>query len=289
MLRSFTEAILKARPDIVLIDELPHTNIPGARHNHRYLDILEILKANIDVYTTLNVQHLESIATAIKQIMGIQVRATIPDEILLNADDIVLIDMPPRDLIQRVEEGKVYLGDMKHTAVENYFTEKNLTALRELALKAAARNVSEQMSDIKKLYHVEQPWAVSEAVLICLSAHDRAAEQLIYHAKRMAENLSAKLYAVYIESPAQKPLSAILQADLQVHLRMAEKLGAETHILTGFQPAKTIMEFSAKENVTHIFVGKGRVSTWREKFTGSILHDLVGQSRCSDSYYHRRQ
>jgi two-component system sensor histidine kinase KdpD len=273
-----TEAVLKAKPGLALIDELAHTNIPGSRHNKRYLDILEILKAGIDVYTTLNVQHLESFSASVKQITGISVRAIVPDEILLNADDIVLIDLPPRELMQRLREGKIYLGDMKHTAVENYFTEKNLTALRELALKAAARNVSQQIIDIKKSHRIEQPWPVSESVLICLSPHDKQPERLIHNAKHLADSLNAKLLAVYVENTVHKQLSAAIQTNLEANLRLAERLGAETMVLSGFHPAKTIIEFAMRENVTHIFVGKGRVSAWREKFTGSTLHDLVRRS-----------
>src|SRR6266436_2779197 len=200
------DAVLKRRPALVLVDELAHTNAEGSRHPKRYLDVQELLAAGIDVYSTMNVQHLESLNDVVAKITRIRVRETVPDNILELADEIEVVDLTPEALVERLEEGKVYVRDQAQRALKHYFSIGNLTALRELALRATAQRVDHQMLQYMQAHAIEGPWGASDRVLVCVSEDPRAVELLRY-SRRIADRLKAKWTALYIEGPRHSMLS----------------------------------------------------------------------------------
>ena len=196
------DAILARRPQIVLVDELAHTNAPGSRHPKRYLDVEELLSHGIDVYTTVNIQHIESLNDVVAQITRVRVRETVPDAIFDRADAVELVDLTPDDLIQRLKEGKVYVPKQAERALEHFFSPANLTALRELALRRTAERVDEQLRHQMQARAISGPWAAGERILVCVSEDPRAAG-LVRYAKRLADRLHAPWTALYVETPAQ--------------------------------------------------------------------------------------
>ena len=200
------DAILARRPQIVLVDELAHTNPPGCRHPKRYLDVEELLSAGINVYTTVNIQHIESLNDVVAQITRIRVRETVPDAIFDRADAIELVDLTPDDLIQRLKEGKVYVPKQARRALEHYFSPTNLTALRELALRRTAERVDEQLLTHMRARAIPGPWAAGERILVCIS-EDRRAAGLVRYARRMADRLHAPWTALYVETRRSLQLS----------------------------------------------------------------------------------
>src|SRR5271170_516147 len=236
------DAILARRPQLVLVDELAHTNAPGSRHPKRYLDVEELLAAGIDVYTTLNIQHVESLNDVVAQITRIRVRETVPDSVIERADDIELIDLTPEDLIQRLKEGKVYVPTQAERAVRHYFQPGNLTALRELALRRTAQRVDEQMLTYMQAHTISGPWAAGERVLVCVS-EDPAVGALVRYARRAADRLHAKWTAIYIESPRHHRLTEAQRDRIADALRLAERLGAETVTLPGSRIADELIGY----------------------------------------------
>src|ERR1700710_92584 len=222
------DAILARRPSLVLIDELAHTNAPGSRHPKRYLDVEELLTAGIDVYTTLNIQHVESLNDVVARITRIRVRETVPDRVIERADDIELIDLTPEDLIQRLKDGKVYVPSQAERAVRHYFLPGNLTALRELALRRTAQRVDNQMVDYMRSHAIEGPWQAGERVLVCIQGGSRASAT-VRHAKRLADQLRAPWTALNVETARSgAPPKAGAQRDTaEEALRLAQLLGAE--------------------------------------------------------------
>src|ERR1700749_4625984 len=200
------DAILTRKPKLVLVDELAHTNAPGSRHPKRYQDVEEILAHGIDVYSTLNVQHLESLNDVVAQITHVRVRETVPDSILDTADDIELVDLTPDDLLQRLKEGKVYLGDAAERAAQNYFVPGNLTALRELALRRTAQRVDAQMVNYMNANAIQGPWEAGERVLACIG-ESRESAALVRYARRFAEKLHASWVVMHVETSATTSLS----------------------------------------------------------------------------------
>jgi len=200
------DALLARRPQLALVDELAHTNAPGSRHPKRYLDVEELIWAGIDVYTTVNIQHLESLHDAVAQITGIQVRERLPDRILDQADEVQLIDLPPEDLIQRLKEGKVYVPEQASRAIEHYFRVGNLNALRELALRRTADRVDDQMRDYMQAQAIPGPWPTTERIMVCVSPSPFST-RLVRATKRRADRRNAPWVAVYIETPAHERLS----------------------------------------------------------------------------------
>src|ERR1700710_213871 len=192
------DAILTRNPRLVLVDELAHTNAPGSRHPKRYLDVEELLAAGIDVYTTLNIQHVESLNDVVARITRIRVRETVPDSMIERADDIELIDLTPEDLIQRLKDGKVYVPAQAERAVRHYFLPGNLTALRELALRRTAQRVDNQMVDYMRSHAIDGPWPAGERVLVCVQAGPKASAT-VRHAKRLADQLRAPWTAINVE------------------------------------------------------------------------------------------
>src|ERR1700710_2232538 len=222
------DGILKRRPQLVLVDELAHSNAPGSRHPKRYLDVEELIAAGIDVYTTLNIQHVESLNDVVARITRIRVRETVPDSMIERADDIELIDLTPEDLIQRLKDGKVYVPAQAERAVRHYFLPGNLTALRELALRRTAQRVDNQMVDYMRSHAIEGPWQAGERVLVCIQGGSRASAT-VRHAKRLADQLRAPWTALNVETARSgAPPKAGAQRDTaEEALRLAQLLGAE--------------------------------------------------------------
>ncbi|MET3899275.1 two-component system sensor histidine kinase KdpD [Devosia sp. UYZn731] len=268
------DAILARRPSLVLVDELAHTNAPGSRHTKRYLDVEEILAAGIDVYTTLNIQHVESLNDVVAQITGIRVRETVPDSIVDRADDIEIIDVTPQDLIKRLQDGKVYLPTTAQRAVENYFSPGNLTALRELALRRTAQRVDDQLLTHMRSHAIPGPWGAGERVVVCIDEHPRA-PSLVRYARRQAERLRAPWLALHVETARITTMSEEDKDRLAATLRLAEQLGGEAITLPGQDVATEIVRYANANNVTHIIIGKPRKPRWREYFEGSVSHELI--------------
>jgi two-component system sensor histidine kinase KdpD len=271
------DAILKRRPELVLVDELAHTNAEGSRHPKRYLDVQELLAAGIDVYSTMNVQHLESLNDVVAKITRIRVRETVPDNILELADEIEVVDLTPEALVERLEEGKVYVRDQAQRALKHYFSIGNLTALRELALRATAQRVDNQMLQYMQSHAIEGPWGASDRVLVCISEDPRAVELLRY-SRRIADRLKAKWTALYIEGPRHSVLSEMQRDTIAETLRVAERLGGEAITIPGEGIADDIVNYAKANNFTHIVVGKAQRSRWFELLHGSVVRDLVRSS-----------
>lgn len=268
------DAILDRRPGLVLVDELAHTNPAGSRHPKRYLDIEELLTAGIDVYSTLNVQHIESLNDVVASITRVRVRETVPDHVVDAADEIELIDLTPVDLIARVAEGKVYRREDAQRALRNYFSPGNLTALRELALRRTARRVDEQMRSYMREHAIAGPWAASERVIVCLDPGPESANA-VRAAKRTAEALDADLIALYVETDRHANLSDAERLQLAEATRLATQLGAEFVTVPGRSVAEEIVAFARSRNATRVVVGKSRRSRWFEMRHGSVVDELV--------------
>jgi len=273
------DAVIARRPQLVLVDELAHTNAPGSRHPKRYLDVEELLDRGINVYTAVNIQHVESLNDVVAQITHVRVRETVPDSILDRADAIELIDLPPDDLIQRLKEGKVYVPKQAERALEHYFSPGNLTALRELALRRTAEQVDEQLLTHMQAHAITGPWAAGERILVCVSEDPRAAG-LVRYTKRLADRLHAPWTAVSIETRRSLQLSDEERDRLADTLRLAESLGGEALTIpaVGRRIADDVIHFAQANNVTQIVVGKSTRSRWFELTRGSVVHDLVRQA-----------
>src|SRR6266702_398565 len=246
------DAILARRPQLALVDELAHTNAPGSRHPKRYQDVLELLDAGVDVFTTLNVQHVGSRAGTVREITGATVHETVPDS-LLDRTEIELVDLPPGELLKRLAEGKVYLPDPAHTAATNFFREGNLIALRELALRLAADHVSQDVRDFLAARQIAGPWKTGQRLLVAISPRPLS-ESMARWTRRLADNLQAPWLAVYVD--IGKPLSEEEQVRLQSNLTLARELGAEVITTTGQDLVAALLRVARQHNVTQIVVGK---------------------------------
>jgi len=268
------DAILARRPALVLVDELAHTNASGSRHPKRYMDVQEILLQGIDVYSTLNIQHVESLNDVVAQITRIRVRETVPDSIIDRADDVEIIDITPDDLIKRLNDGKVYVPTTARRAIENYFSPGNLTALRELALRRTAQRVDEQLLNHMQAHAISGPWAAGDRVLVCLD-HGRNGASLVRYARRQADRLRAPWAALHLETPQSVNLPEQDKDRLAANMRLADQLGAETVTLPALQPSREIIAYANANNFTHIVVGRPGKPRWRQFWQGSVTHDLI--------------
>ncbi|MBI5262226.1 MAG: sensor histidine kinase KdpD [Bradyrhizobium sp.] len=270
------DALIARRPQLALVDELAHTNAPGSRHPKRYLDVEELLDRGIDVYTAVNIQHIESLNDVVAQITHVRVRETVPDSIFDRADAIELIDLTPDDLIQRLKEGKVYVPKQAERALEHYFSPGNLTALRELALRRTAERVDEQLLTHMQANAIAGPWAAGERILVCVSEDPRATG-LVRYTKRLADRLHAPWTAISIETRRSLQFSDEQRDRLADTLRLAESLGAEALTIPGVgrRIADDVVSFAQANNVTQIVLGKSTRSRWFELTRGSVVHDLV--------------
>jgi two-component system sensor histidine kinase KdpD len=277
------DAALARHPTLILVDELAHTNAPGARHTKRWQDVEELLAAGIHVYTTLNVQHVESLNDVVAQITGVIVRETVPDSILERADEIELIDLPPDDLLQRLQEGKVYIPEQARQALEHFFRKGNLIALRELALRRTADQVDEQMQVYRRIHEIAETWPTTERLLVCISPSPLS-RRLVRATRRMAARLRAEWLAVYVETPAHLRLPEADRERVVHTLRLAEQLGAETVTLSGQSVSEELLTYARTRNVSKIVVGKPLRPRWREVVFGSVVDELARNTDDIDVY-----
>lgn len=278
------DAILARIPQLVLVDELAHTNAPGSRHAKRYQDVEELLSTGIDVYTTLNVQHLESLNDVVAQITGTKVHETVPDSVIDEVTDIELVDLPPEELLIRLKEGKVYIPEKAERAIHKFFRQGNLTALRELSMRRAAERVDDQMRAYMETRAIPGPWPAGERLLVCISP-GTLSERLVRTTRRLADELYADWIAVFVETPRLARLSQKQRDRVNRMLLLAEELGAKSVSLPGRSVAETIAEYARHHNVTKIIVGKSRHPHWIELLRGSVVDQLIRQSGQIDVYF----
>jgi two-component system, OmpR family, sensor histidine kinase KdpD len=269
------DALLKRRPKLALVDELAHTNIPGSRHIKRWQDVEDIRAAGIDVYATLNIQHLESLNDIVEQISGVKVRETLPDSVLATADEIELIDLPPDELIKRLHEGKVYVPEQARRAVNHFFSPGNLTALREMALRHAAERVDAQMVDYMRAHAIPGPWPARERILVCIDERVDA-EKLVRVTKRAAERRGAAWVAVTVDTASSTALSDSDKDRIAQAMRLTQQLGGETQVLQGDDVVTTLLDYARERNATQIVVGRSRSRRWR--LGRSVTDRLIAES-----------
>jgi two-component system, OmpR family, sensor histidine kinase KdpD len=269
------DAILTWHPGLAIVDELAHTNAPGSRHPKRYQDVLELLDAGIDVYTTLNVQHVASRSDVVRQISGVTVSETIPDSVIDMADEIVLVDLTPEQLLERLAEGKVYLGERAQHAAQNFFRESNLTALREMALRVVAEHVDRDLRDLMQEEKIPGPWKSADRLLVAVSASPYS-ERLIRYTRRLASSMEASWIVANIEGARQ--LSEEEQARLTRYLALARQLGAEVITTPGRDIAEALLRIARQNNVTQIVMGKPLGTPWFSFFKPDLLRWLMRNS-----------
>jgi two-component system, OmpR family, sensor histidine kinase KdpD len=277
------DAVLKRHSQLVLVDEFAHTNAPGSRHLKRFQDVEEILDAGIDVYTTLNIQHLESLNDIVAQVTGVVVHETIPDRVIDEASEIEVIDLPPDELLVRLSEGKVYVPDQAARALEKFFRKGNLTALREMSLRRAAERVDDQMRSYMQTRAIQGPWAAGERLLVCISPSPLA-EKLVRTTRRLASELNAEWVAVYVEVASKPENNPVNRERIGRVLQLAEELGGKSLALAGRSIQEAVLEYAHKNNITKVVVGKPIKPRWQEILTGSIVDQLVYASGDIDIY-----
>ncbi len=276
------DAIIARKPQIVLVDELAHTNAPGSRHTKRYQDVQEILEQGINVYTTLNVQHLESRSETVAQITGIIIRETLPDEIFENADEVELIDLPPEELLERLSEGKVYAPERSREAIENFFRIGNITALREMALRIVADRVDKQLHDYLQHKRIRGPWKSGLHLLVAIDYRQQST-RLLRWAKNLSYSMGANIQALYVETLHK--LTPKQREQLDKNFKLAKQLGIKFRIITNYNIVKAIVDFAQKENVTHIIIGKPRVRNFLSMLIlGNFVNKLIRYSGNIDVY-----
>ena len=282
-LREFdVDAALTRNPDLILVDELAHSNAEGCRHEKRWQDVKELLEAGINVWTTLNVQHIESLNDVIGQITGIAVRETVPDQVFDLADDLELIDTTPEELLVRLKAGKVYIPEQAQRAIQSFFQKPNLNALRELSLRQAARRIHTDVESARREKAAIQPWATADRLLVCVGPSPTAA-RVIRTARRMAGALDAPWLAVSVDLTGESSRNPAMQRISQ-HFRLAERLGAETVTIPGQNVTESILEYARSRNVTKILIGKTKQPRWRRLVFRTVVDDLLEKSGDIDVY-----
>jgi two-component system sensor histidine kinase KdpD len=271
------DAALARRPGLLLVDEYAHTNVPGSRHPKRWQDIDELLAAGIDVWTTLNIQHLESLNDVVLKITKVRVRETVPDTVFDKADEIILVDFPPDELLKRLAEGKVYVQDTAARAVESFFKPQNLTALRELALRRAAERIDADLVSRMQAHAIEGPWAAGERILACIGP-DASSPAVVRTAKRLADLMDAPWLAVTVERPGGH-FDDTARRRLDEAIKLAQTLGAETQTLTGSDLPGEVLRFAKFENVTQIVIGRSQHGILRELLGRSLPHELIRRTQ----------
>jgi two-component system sensor histidine kinase KdpD len=284
VLREFDlDRALARHPQLILVDELAHTNVEGARHAKRWQDVEELLEAGVDVWTTLNVQHIESLNDVVAQITGVVVRETLPDAVLERANEIALIDLTPDELMERLKAGKVYVPRQAERALTNFFHKTNLVALRELSLRQAASRLHRDVEAARHDRAATVPWATSERLLVCVGPSPTSAK-IIRACKRMAAAFGAEWLAVAVDTARESRTSAAAHQLVARHLRLAEQLGAEPSTLVGDNVANTVLEFARSRNVTKIVVGKTTQPLWKRWFSRTVVAQLLERSGDIDVY-----
>ena len=277
------DAVLARRPEIAVVDELAHTNAPESRHTRRFHDVEELLAAGIDVYSTLNIQHVESLNDVVAQITGIIIRETVPDRILEEADQIELVDISPDELIQRLQEGKVYVPEQAVRAIRKFFRPGNLTALREISLRYLAGRVDEQMRRYMEAHAIPGPWAAGEKVLVAIGPGPLS-ERLVRTGRRLVSSLGAEWIALFVETPEFRRLPPVEQERVTKALRLAEELGARTEVITGTSPPQEIVRYARSHNVTKIVAGVSLRPWWERLQRGSLVDWILRHSENIDVY-----
>lgn len=272
------DAILARHPQVVLVDELAHTNIPGSRHRKRYEDIQELLAAKIDVISTLNIQHIESIAPVVRSITGITVRETVPDWVPLTATETVMVDLTPEALQNRMKRGDVYSSEKVERSLKNFFRRGNLIALRELALRQVAEQVDRSLESYMEAQDIRKNWAVRERMAICISSNP-SGQYLIARGARMARRMDAELYVVHVDREFLKESN---QPALNANLRFAESLGAQVIRLKGRSVADAVAEFVRSKHITQVIFGRAPVRDWRKYLYLSAVHRFLRESPAVD-------
>jgi two-component system sensor histidine kinase KdpD len=267
------DAALARKPELLLVDEFAHTNAPGSLHAKRYQDVEEILRAGIDVWTTLNIQHLESLGDVVERITGIKIRETVPDKVLERADEIVVVDLPPDELIERLHEGKVYLPENARRAIDQFFKPGNLTALRELALRRTADRVDEKMLAHLRQSAIEGAWPTAERLLVCVGS-DELSETVVRTASRMAAALKSPWVALQLQSVEPEAAGRTARRRSEKALRLAERLGADIVRVTGKDMVAEIFRYARRNNITQIVVGRS-VSSLLSRLAGRSLSDAL--------------
>jgi len=272
------DAIIARHPEVVLVDELAHTNIPGSKHRKRYEDVQEILAARIDVVSTLNIQHIESIAPVVRSITGITVRETVPDWVPLTATETVMVDLTPEALQNRMKRGDVYSSEKVERSLKNFFRRGNLIALRELALRQVAEQVDRSLESYMEAQDIRKNWAVRERMAVCISANP-AGQYLIARSARMARRMDAELYVVHVDrefgvEPNQNALNA--------NLRFAESLDAQVVRLKGRSVADSVAEFVRSKHITQVIFGRAAIHDWRKYLYLSAVHRFLRESPAVD-------
>jgi len=265
------EAAIRRKPQVCVVDELAHTNVPGSRHEKRYEDVLEILDAGIHVMTAVNIQHIETLNDAVARLTGVRVRETVPDTFLERADEIINVDVTVEELRNRLRQGKVYRPEKVEQALTNFFRKGNLSTLRELALRAVADEVGEKAASYRQREGLE-PALIPERVIVCMSSN-ALAPRVIRTGARIAGRLGSKWYAVYVVTPGEHPASIIREdaAALQQNIRLAETLGATVVRVKADRPAEGLVAFAQREGVTHVIFGQSARSRWEVLWRGSTL------------------
>ncbi len=273
------DAIIARKPDVVLVDELAHTNIPGSKHRKRYEDIQDLLAAKIDVVSTLNIQHIESIAPVVRSITGITVRETVPDWVPLTATETVMVDLTPEALHNRMKRGDVYSTEKVERSLKNFFRRGNLIALRELALRQVAEQVDRSLETYMEDEDIRKNWGVRERMAICISGNP-AGQYLVARGARMARRMDAELYVVHVDreiGPKESNTSA-----LAANLRFAESLGAKVIRLKGRSVADSVAEFVRTKHITQVIFGRAPIHDWRKYLYLSAVHRFLRESPAVD-------
>ena len=268
------DAALQRKPQLILMDELAHSNVPGSRHPKRWQDVEELLDAGIDVWSTMNVQHIESLNDVVSGITGIRVWETVPDRVFDEADEVVIVDLPPDDLLQRLKEGKVYMAQQAATAVRNFFRKGNLIALRELALRRTADRVDDEMLQYRRTVAAAPVWQTREALLLCIGPDERS-EKLVRATARMAAQLDVPWHCVYVETPQLQRLSDATRQQVLRVLKLAQDAGANTATLAGGSLASTVVKYAHEHNLSRVVLGRD-TDRWRRPWRRTLAEAVGG-------------
>jgi two-component system sensor histidine kinase KdpD len=274
------DTLLLRRPEVVIVDELAHTNVPGSRNQKRYEDVEELLNAGINVISALNIQHLESLAGIVEEATGVEIHERVPDSFLRIADEVVNIDLPADELIQRLKDGKIYASDKVEIALRNFFQRENLLKLRELALREVA-NLLERKIDVE----VAQPGKKQlEKILVCISSNSNRAKELIRKSARLAERLDAMWYVLYVETPSENPdtINLSLQRHLINNLQTATELGANVHKLKSGNIPDAILQFAKEKEISRLVIGRPSQNVWTKFFKTDLLTQLLSKTEGED-------
>jgi two-component system, OmpR family, sensor histidine kinase KdpD len=276
------DAVLARRPAVALVDEVAHTNAPGSKHRKRYLDILELLDAGINVICAFNVQHLESLNDLVERTTGVTVRETVPDSFVKQADQIITLDLAVEDLLDRLKAGKIYAPDKVPWALEHFFTERNLATLRELVLREVAESIERATSPATQAGAAAP--AAAGKIMVCLASASPRGPQLLRRGSRLAGKLSTDWYVVYVETPSESPerIDAAAQRQLHHNITLARELGAELVRLKGHDPVQAMLDFARSHAVGHIMLGRSQRNLWARLFRRDVFARMIDEATSFD-------